>query len=91
MNNGIIHDKIYLSLKTLELPVLTSLKELRAKYKTQSKLHHPDSGGDSKKMSEINEAYEVLKEYMENYRFNFSQDEISKQFPEDEHARRFKF
>jgi len=44
---------------------------------------HSDIGGDEDKMKEINWAYRVLKEYVENYRFTFSEDEILRQYPEE--------
>ena len=43
------------------------------------------------KMVEINRAYEILKEYIENYKFSFSEEEILKQFPQIHHADKFRF
>jgi hypothetical protein len=40
-------------------------------------------------MKELNWAYKVLIEYIENYRFTFSEDEITKQYP-DELKKRFR-
>jgi len=34
-------------------------------------------------MKEINEAYRILKNYIKNFRFTFSEDEIKKQYPEE--------
>ena len=34
-------------------------------------------------MQEINWAYKTLIEYMQNYKFTFSEEEISKQYPEE--------
>ena len=33
-------------------------------------------------MKKINWAYEVLKDYILNYKFTFSSDEVSRQYPE---------
>jgi len=33
-------------------------------------------------MKEINWAYEVLKDYIFNYKFMFSEDEVNRQYPE---------
>ncbi len=79
------------ALDVMGLPVFISLKELRARYRKLAFKNHPDKVGQSKKMIQINKSYEVLKKYMENYRFTFSQDEILKQFPRDAHALRFGF
>jgi len=40
-------------------------------------------------MQEINRAYEILKNYIMNFRFSFSEDEILKQYP-DEFLKKFK-
>ncbi len=40
-------------------------------------------------MKEINWAYSVLKNYIENYKFLFSEDEIMKQLP-NEYIKKFK-
>ena len=34
-------------------------------------------------MQKINEAYEIIKNYIQNYKFTFSEEEISRQFPEE--------
>jgi len=34
-------------------------------------------------MKELNKAYETLKNYAENYKFTFSDEEIQKQYPEE--------
>jgi hypothetical protein len=34
-------------------------------------------------MKEINTAYKILKNYITNYKFTFSEDEIKKQYPEE--------
>ena len=34
-------------------------------------------------MQKLNEAYEIIKNYIQNYKFSFSEDEIARQFPED--------
>lgn len=79
------------ALKTLNLPILISFKELKSHYRSLAKQNHPDKKGQTDKMSNINNAYKVLVTYMENYRFTFSKEEISKQFPQEDHAIRFKF
>ena len=54
-----------LSLFSLELPI--TLGDLKARYKTLVKRHHPDANGGDKKAEErlksINEAYAVLKSF----------------------------
>ncbi len=83
--------KIQDALKTLNLPALISFEDIKSRYHELSKKHHPDLNQEDSRMGEINEAYAVLKQYIFNYRFSFSDEEIMKQFPEDTHARHFRF
>ena len=79
------------ALKVLELPRFVSLKEIKIKYYELSKKYHPDICEEKEKMTEINNAYEILKNYIENYRYSFDEEEIYKQYPESYHADRFRF
>ncbi|MFK5881513.1 MAG: J domain-containing protein [Sulfurospirillum sp.] len=79
------------ALDTLELPVLISIKELKQRYKILASTYHPDLGGDSEKMAKINDAYRLLKNYMDNFKFSFTKEEIYKQFPQDDYVSRFRF
>ena len=66
----------------MEVKPLTSFNEIKKQYKSLSKKYHSDLIGDDERMKKINWAYEVLKEYILNYKFTFSSDEISKQYPD---------
>ena len=68
-----------------------SLKEITERYRSLAADLHPDKGGDPIRMARVNEAYELLRRYIENYRFSFSEEEVRRQFPAKEHARRFRF
>ncbi len=83
--------KINSALKTMELPPFISIKELKDRYKVLAGIYHPDFGGDEKKMVLINEAYALLKSYMNNFKFSFTKEEIYKQFPQDDYASKFRF
>lgn len=85
------YDMIRQALKTFGLPVLTSAKDVKQKYRELAKRYHPDVYEEKEKMVEINLAYEVLTHYMEEYRFTFSKDEILKQYPEEQHGTQFSF
>jgi len=86
-----VYTKIHEALDTLGLPTHVSLKDITARYRYLASGKHPDVGGDSEEMARINEAYRLLKTYVENYRFSFSEEEVFKQFPQDAHAKRFRF
>lgn len=66
------------------LGILTKLdkKGLKKNYLKLSKKFHPDmEEGSEEKFREINEAYNLLKSYMENYKFSFEKDEFLDQYP----------
>ncbi len=84
---AIIHE----ALDTLGLPPMVTYKEIKERYKKLSRQFHPDKGGDYEKMAKINWAYEVLKEYVENFRFSFSEEEILRQYPHAEYVKKFRF
>jgi len=46
-------------------------------------------GGNDEMMKEINWAYKTLKEYVYQYKFTFSEEEIIRQYP-DEFIKKFK-
>ncbi|WP_457562630.1 J domain-containing protein [Caminibacter pacificus] len=73
----------------MEIPPLSTMKDINRKYKNLAKKFHTDVGGDSEKIKEINMAYEILKDYIMNFRFTFSEDEILRQYP-DEFLKKFK-
>jgi DnaJ-class molecular chaperone len=62
---------------------LSTIKDIEKKYKSLAKKYHSDIGGNEEKMKEINRAYKILKDYISNYKFAFSEDEIKKQYPEE--------
>ncbi len=82
---------IYDALEILELPHFVTFKEIKTKYRELSKKYHPDIYKGDDKMSGINWAYEILKEYIENFRYTFDEEEIQKQYPESFHTDRFRF
>jgi DnaJ-class molecular chaperone len=84
-------EQIFKSLEVLNLPVLSTMDELKSRYHTLAMQYHPDSGGDERKMAELNAAYAVIKGYMKNFKFTFSEEEINKQFPEDVYMDKFRF
>ena len=70
------------AVESLELLSLTTKEHVRKKYLKLSRKYHPDmEGGSTQKFQEIREAYEILVEYMDNFRFVFTEDEFKQQNP----------
>jgi DnaJ-class molecular chaperone len=65
----------------LGIAPLSTFEEITNKYKKLVKKYHPDISQKNDKITKINRAYEILKEYIKNYRFSFSEDEIKRQYP----------
>ena len=66
--------------------------EIKERYRKLAKKYHPDRrGGDAGKMEALIRAYEILKDYTDNFRFRFDEEEITRQFPEESHSQKFKF
>ena len=79
--------KIEESLETLDLPKLITKEDIKNQYHFLAKKYHPDVGGDMQKMERINEAYRTLMKYIEEFRYTFDSEEISKQFPEVDYVK----
>ena len=70
------------AVESLELLSLTTKEHVRKKYLKLSRQYHPDmEGGSTQKFQEIREAYEILVEYMDNFRFVFDDNEFKQQNP----------
>jgi hypothetical protein len=63
---------------------LSSWREIEALYRRRAKELHPDRGGDPEEMAQLNWAFDRLREYIFNYRFKFTPEEIGAQFPKQE-------
>jgi len=61
---------------------LSSLKDINKNYKRLAKIIYKENLGEDR-MKELNRAYEILKKYIENYKFTFSDEEIQRQYPEE--------
>jgi len=66
---------------------LSTIKDIEKNYKKLAKKFHSDIGGDEEEMKKINKAYKILKDYINNFKFTFSEDEIKKQYPKEFHKK----
>ena len=78
------------ALDTLQLPKLISRADIKKQYHFLAKKNHPDLGGNEDQMEQLNHAYTLLMKYIEEFRYTFDDEEISKQFPGADYAQRFK-
>jgi len=70
------------AVETLDLLSLTSKEQVRKKYLKLSRLYHPDMPqGSTEKFQKIRDAYEIITQYMENFRFVFDEEEFKRQNP----------
>lgn len=83
-------EEIENALDTLALPKLISKSEIKKQYHFLAKKNHPDIGGNAEHMEVLNHAYNLLIMYIEEFRYTFDKEEISKQFPGADYVERFK-
>ncbi len=70
------------AIDSLELCSKSSLVDLKRNYRELSKQYHPDmEEGSEEKFIELNEAYKMVKKYMESFRYSLDEEEFKKQFP----------
>ena len=78
------------ALNILALPQLISRSDIKKQYYFLAKKNHPDQGGSAEKMEQLNWAYQLLIQYIDEFRYTFDDEEISKQFPGADYVQRFK-
>jgi curved DNA-binding protein CbpA len=79
------------ALDFMDIPPLSSIKDIKRQYKKLAKKYHPDSSGNSEMMEKLNNSYKTLMEYCENYKFTFDEYEIKKQYPDLFYKNKFRF
>jgi len=81
--------------KLLGLANEATLKEVKESYYRKAKEHHPDRCTNNKKieqereMAQINKAYKILLNYIEEYEFSFNKEDVEKNDPEQNMIKRF--
>ncbi len=76
-------EKLNKARKILGLPVRTTRKEIIQRYREVVKNFHPDKGGDEERFKEVNEAYELLMEYCNDYVISLEPNKDLLEDPED--------
>lgn len=75
-------DKISSARKLPDIPETATYSYIRERYLALSKCHHPDIHGSDERMKEINEAYEVICNYIDHYAYSFAKKDIINVYPE---------
>ncbi len=79
------------SLVVFGLDERATLREIRTRHRELVKQYHPDAANedDPDRIRKVNMAYRVLREYVESYRFSFSEEEFYEQNSEERIRRQF--
>lgn len=79
------------SLRILGLEDRVTMAQVKDRHRRLVKRHHPDTGTESNEelIQQINGAYTVVSEYLEGYRYSFSEEEFYSQNPEENIRRQF--
>ena len=83
------HEEITKARQVLELQEFATVKEIKNKYRTLLKEWHPDLCRENeairqRKTIEIINAYRIIMDYCEHYKFSFSKEEIEKYMSPEE-------
>ncbi len=76
------YDKFEKAVDLFGILIRTSKQDLKKKYLKLSKKYHPDMPeGSHEKFQELQEAYELLNEYIDSFGFSFDEEEFKTQYP----------
>jgi DnaJ-class molecular chaperone len=81
--------------KLLGLGESATLKEIKKAYRTLAHRQHPDKlGGDdsteSETMKRLNQAYKLIMDYCNEYRYSFKEEDVARTYFFDEYLRTYK-
>jgi len=82
-------EEIDKALDVLALPKLITKADIKKQYRFFARKYHPDRGGNTQDMEQINYAYAFLMNYIEEFRYTFDEHEVNKQFPGIDYAKQF--
>lgn len=87
-------DQIDDARKLLGLGEEATLKEIKDAYHSLAHHHHPDkpensAAEDEQMMKKLNQAYKVLMDYCNTYRYSFKIEEVVRTYPYEEEMRRW--
>lgn len=69
---------------------LLTIRRIKDRHRSLVKQYHPDQGGNDPEMiRRLNEAHRLLMDYLQTYRFSFTEEEFYRQNPEAHLKRQF--
>ena len=89
--------KIDMAREILELPKEANLREIEKAYRRKALEFHPDRKREQrykecrKEMVQVNKAYQIIRDYIREYRFSFKKEEVEKYDPDRDMTRFSKY
>ncbi|RII27282.1 MAG: molecular chaperone DnaJ [Geobacter sp.] len=85
------HEELNEALSVLGLPRRATLRMIKSRHRELVRRYHPDSGegSDPERIRAINAAYKVIRDYVDDYRYSFAEDEFYEQNPDERLRRQF--
>jgi len=81
--------------RLLGLGEATTLKEIKSAYRRLAHRHHPDKHGSptaesEQMMKKLNQAYKLLMDYCDNYKYSFKEEDVARTYPHEEYMRKWR-
>jgi DnaJ-class molecular chaperone len=80
--------------KLLGLGERATAKEIKQAYRRMAFRYHPDSrvkeSEEDDMMKKLNWAYKLLLDYVTNYSYSFTEEDVARTYPYEEHLQRFR-
>jgi len=85
------YDELLDALRTLGIRERSTINEIKSRHRELVKRYHPDTGTvtEQETIRDVNAAYRVLLDYIEEYRISFAESEFYEQNPEERIRRQF--
>ena len=90
-------DQINQARELLGLGETATLRQVKQAYKRAANRYHPDKCKDPDKakcaemMKKINEAYELIMKYCNQYSYSFTEEDVRRTYPHDEYLRKYHY
>lgn len=85
------YDELTRAIALFDLPQRVTLRQIKNRHRELVKRYHPDGGevNDPELIRAINAAYKIIRDYVENYRYSFAEEEFYEQNPDEQLRRQF--